>query len=382
MKEAFNALILTNVSKNLREFLANDKYEEKLKKAYKNEVEYQRKIYSMSKDFYDANIDNDMVILAVSYLELHEESKALAASNFYAIGYLNKDGELVTDEEGLYCIMEIGDSGEIIDMKEYDKLKDKINPKSDDDQYKYAVSTFLYARIRAFLANDEMKDLYTYSDFMQKFNTPKEISMRMEKAVSSKTMTDIFAKLVDLRDKRNKYSYVFDVFKIPLDEWVEIASVKKEKLLSEKYKDYRVTVSITNDGVHNSSLSMGIDRDNKDIADKNPEINEIVQKYGLELFQYLMNFKCMDEIFIDFSDIAWKYQDKLRKGSTDIRHDTPNKGKTVFNEKCFAYEGDISINSNKIEDVYKIITEDEKRRLDSDIELIKSIFDMRKAGVC
>ena len=38
MKEAFNALILTNVSKNLREFLANDKYEEKLKKAYKNEV--------------------------------------------------------------------------------------------------------------------------------------------------------------------------------------------------------------------------------------------------------------------------------------------------------------------------------------------------------
>ena len=95
-----------------------------------------------------------------------------------------------------------------------------------------------------------------------------------------------------------------------------------------------------------------------------------------------MNFKCMDEIFIDFADIAWKYQDKLRKGSTDIRHDTPNKGKTVFNEKCFAYEGDISINSNKIEDVYKIITEDEKRRLDSDIELIKSIFDMRKAGVC
>ena len=382
MKEAFNALILTNVSKNLREFLANDKYEEKLKKAYKNEVEYQRKIYSMSKDFYDANIDNDMVILAISYLELHEESKALVASNFYAIGYLNKDGELIKDDEGVYSIMEIGDLGEIIDMKEYDNLKDNINPKSDDDQYKYAVSTFLYACIRAFLADDEMKELYTYSDFMQKFNTPKEISARMKKAVSSKTMTDIFAKLVDLRDKRNKYSYVFDIFKIPLDEWVEIASVKKEKLLSEKYKDYRVTVSITNDGVHNSSLSMGIDRDNKDIADKNPEIQDVVQKYGLELFQYLMNFKCMDEIFIDFADITWKYQDKLRKGSTDIRHDTPNKGKTVFNEKCFAYEGDISINSNKIEDVYKIITEDEKRKLDSDIELIKSIFDMRKAGVC
>ena len=382
MKEAFNALILTNVSKNLREFLKNDKYEEKLKKVYKNEIEYQRKIYSMGKDFYDVNIDNDMVILAVSYLELHEESKALVASNFYAIGYLNKDGELIKDDEGIYSIIEIGDLGEIIDIKEYDNLKDNINPKSDDDQYKYAVSTFLYACIRAFLADDKMKELYTYSDFMQKFNTPKEISMRMEKAVSSKTMTDIFSKLVDLRDKRNKYSYVFDIFKIPLDEWVEIASVKKEKLLSEKYKDYRVTVSITNDGVHNSSLAMGIDRENKDIADKNPEINDIVQKYSLELFQYLMNFKCMDEIFKDFANIAWKYQDKLRKGSTDIRNDTPNKGKTVFNEKCFAYEGDISINSNKIEDVYKIITEDEKRKLDSDIELIKSIFDMRKAGVC
>ena len=89
----------------------------------------------------------------------------------------------------------------------------------------------------------------------------------------------------------------------------------------------------------------------------------------------------MDGIFIDFADIAWKYQDKLRKGSTDIRRDTPDKGKTNFNDMCFAYEGNLSVNSNNIEDVYKIVTEDEKRRLDSDIELIKSIFDMRKVGV-
>ena len=95
--------------------MKNDKYEEKLKTAYKREVEYQRKIYSTgSKAFYDANIDNDMVILAVSYLELNKEDKTLATSNFYAISYLDKNGELIKDDEGLYHIIEIRDFGEII----------------------------------------------------------------------------------------------------------------------------------------------------------------------------------------------------------------------------------------------------------------------------
>lgn len=382
MKEVVNALILANVSKRLREFLANDKYDEKLKTSYKREVEYQRKIYSPDKAFYDANIDNDMAILAMSYLQYHEERKVLAASNFYAIGYLDKNGELIKDEEGLYSIMELSDLGEIMDIKEYDKLKDTVDPNSDDDQYKFAVGTFLHACVMSFLADDEMDDLYTYSDFMQKFKTPKDIAIQMEKAVSSKTMTDIFAKLVDLRDKRNKYSYVFDIFKVPLDEWVQAATANKEKLLSEKYEDYYVTISITNDGVHNSSLAMSIDRKNKEMADKCPEINDIVKRYSLELFEYFLNFKCMDDIFIDFAEIAWKYQDKLNSDSTDIRRDTPDKGKTNFNDMCFAYEGNLSVDSNKMEDVYKIITEDEKRKLDSDIELIKSIFDMRKVGVC
>ena len=383
MEIVVNALILANVSEKLREFLKDDKNEEKLKTAYKREVEYQRKIYSTgSKAFYDANIDNDMVILAVSYLELNKEDKTLATSNFYAISYLDKNGELIKDDEGLYHIIEIRDFGEIIDMKEYDKWRHTINPESDDDQYKFVLGSFFYACIKDLLEGTEMKDLYTYSDFVKRYNIERDVAIRMEKDLSSKTMRDIFAKLVDLRDKRNKYSYVFDIFTVPLDEWVEAATAKKEELLSEKYRDYYVTVSITNDGVYNSSLAMGIDRKNKEIAEKNPEINDIVKRYSLEFFEYFLKFECMDGIFIDFADIAWKYQDKLRKGSTDIRHDTPDKGKTNFNDKCFAYEGNLSVNSNNIEAVYKIVTEDEKRRLDSDIELIKSLFDMRKAGVC
>jgi hypothetical protein len=382
MEIVVNTLILANVSEKLREFLKNDKYEEKLKTAYKREVEYQRKIYSTgSKAFYDANIDNDMVILAVSYLELNKEDKTLATSNFYAISYLDKNGELIKDDEGLYHIIEIRDFGEIIDMKGYDKWRHTINPESSDDQYKYVLGSFFYACIKDLLEGTEMKDLYTYSDFVKRYNIERDVAIRMEKDLSSKTMRDIFAKLVDLRDKRNKYSYVFDIFTVPLDEWVEAATAKKEELLSEKYRDYYVTVSITNDGVHNSSLAMGIDRKNKEIAEKNPEINDIVKRYSLEFFEYFLKFECMDGIFIDFADIAWKYQDKLRKGSTDIRRDTPDKGKTNFNDMCFAYEGNLSVNSNDIEDVYKIVTEDEKRRLGSDIELIKSIFDMRKVGV-
>ena len=382
MEIVVNTLILANVSEKLREFLKNDKYDEKLKTAYKREVEYQRKIYSTgSKAFYDANIDNDMVILAVSYLELNKEDKTLVTSNFYAISYLDKNGELIKDDEGLYHIIEIRDFGEIIDMKGYDKWRHTINPESSDDQYKYVLGSFFYACIKDLLEGTEMKDLYTYSDFVKRYNIERDAAIRMEKDLSSKTMRDVFAKLVDLRDKRNKYSYVFDIFTVPLDEWVEAATAKKEELLSEKYRDYYVTVSITNDGVHNSSLAMGIDRKNKEIAEKNPEINDIVKRYSLEFFEYFLKFECMDCIFIDFADIAWKYQDKLRKGSTDIRHDTPDKGKTNFNDMCFAYEGNLSVNSNNIEDVYKIVTEDEKRRLDSDIELIKSIFDMRKVGV-
>lgn len=382
MEIVVNTLILANVSEKLREFLKNDKYEEKLKTAYKREVEYQRKIYSTgSKAFYDANIDNDMVILAVSYLELNKEDKTLVTSNFYAISYLDKNGELIKDDEGLYHIIEIRDFGEIVDMKGYDKWRHTINPESSDDQYKYVLGSFFYACIKDLLEGTEMKDLYTYSDFVKRYNIERDVAIRMEKDLSSKTMRDIFAKLVDLRDKRNKYSYVFDIFTVSLDEWVEAATAKKEELLSEKYRDYYVTVSITNDGVHNSSLAMGIDRKNKEIAEKNPEINDIVKRYSLEFFEYFLKFECMDGIFIDFADIAWKYQDKLRKGSTDIRHDTPDKGKTNFNDMCFAYEGNLSVNSNNIEDVYKIVTEDEKRRLDSDIELIKSIFDMRKVGV-
>ena len=383
MEIVINSLILANVSKSLREFLANDKYDEKLKITYKREVEYQRKIYSTgSKAFYDANIDNDMVILAVSYLELHKEDKTLVTSNFYAIGYLDKNGELIKDDEGLYHIIEIRDFGEIIDMKGYDKWRHTINPESDDDQYKYVLGSFFYACIKDLLEGTEMKDLYTYSDFVKRYSIQRDMAIRMEKDLSSKTMTDIFSKLVDLRDKRNKYSYVFDIFKVPLDEWVQAATANKEKLLSEKYKDYYVTVSITNDGVHNSSLAMSIDRKNKEIEKENTEIQDIINKYGLELFQYIMNCEIMDSIFIDFAEIAWKYQDKLNKGSTDMRNYTPDKGKTKFDDKCFMYEGNIAINSNDIEDVYKIITEDEKRKLDSGIELIKSLFDMRKAGVC
>ena len=382
MKEVVNALILANVSEKLKGFLADNKNEEKLKTAYKREVEYQRKIYSLDKAFYDANIENDMVILAVSELYLDEEKKTLLASNGYAIGYLGKDKELIKDSEGRNIIMEIDDLGDIMDMMEYDKLQDKINPNNSNDQYKYAIGSFLYACMRAFLAGEPLKDLYTYSDFMIRYKTPKDIANHMEKAIASKTMSDIFAKIVELRDKRNKYSFVFDIFKMPINEWIEVATQKKEKLLSEKYKDYYVTVSITNDGVHNSSLAMGIDTKNKSIEKENTEIRDIVNKYGLELFQHIMNCKIMDDIFMDFAEIAWKYQDKLNKGSTDIRNDTPNRGKTNFNDKCFSYEGNIAINSNDMEDVYKIITEDEKRKLDAAIELIKSLFDMRKAGVC
>ena len=373
MKTMANALILANVSEKLREFLKDNKHEEKLKTAYKREVEYQRKIYSLDKAFYDANIENDMVILAVSELYLDEEKKTLIASNGYAIGYLGKDKELIKDSEGLNIIM---------DMMEYDKLQDKINPNNSNDQYKYAIGSFLYASMRAFLAGEPLKDLYTYSEFMIRYKTPKDVANHMENAVASKTMSDIFPKIVDLRDKRNKYSFVFDIFKMPINEWIEVATQKKEKLLSEKYKDYYVTVSITNDGVHNSSLAMGIDTKNKSIEKENTEIRDIINKYGLDLFQYIMNCKIMDDIFIDFAEIAWKYQDKLNKGSTDIRNDTPNRGKTNFNDKCFSYEGNIAINSNDMEDVYKLTTEDEKRKLDAAIELIKSLFDMRKAGVC
>ena len=382
MKTMANALILANVSEKLREFLKDNKHEEKLKTAYKREVEYQRKIYSLDKAFYDANIENDMVILAVSELYLDEDKKTLIASNGYAIGYIGKDKELIKDSDGCNIVMEIDDLGDIMDMTEYDKLQDKINPNNSNDQYKYAVGSFLYASMRAFLAGEPLKDLYTYSDFMIRYKTPKDIANHMEKAIASKTMSDIFAKIVELRDKRNKYSFVFDIFKIPINEWIEVATQKKEKLLSEKYKDYYVTVSITNDGVHNSSLAMGIDTKNKSIEKENTEIRDIVNKYGLDLFQYIMNCKIMDDIFMDFAEIAWKYQDKLNKGSTDIRNDTPNRGKTNYNDKCFSYEGNIAINSNDIEDVYKIITEDEKRKLDAAIELIKSLFDMRKAGVC
>ena len=382
MKTMANALILANVSEKLREFLKDNKHEEKLKTAYKREVEYQRKIYSLDKAFYDANIENDMVILAVSELYLDEDKKTLIATNGYAIGYIGKDKELIKDSEGHNIVMEIDDLGDIMDMTEYDKLQDKINPNNSDDRYKYAVGSFLYASMRAFLAGEPLKDLYTYSEFMIRYKTPKDVATYMENAVASKTMSDIFAKIVELRDKRNKYSFVFDIFKMPINKWIEVATQKKEKLLSEKYKDYYVTVSITNDGVHNSSLAMGIDTKNKSIEKENTEIRDIVNKYGLDLFQYIMNCKIMDDIFMDFADIAWKYQDKLNKGSTDIRNDTPNRGKTNFNDKCFSYEGNIAINSNDIEDVYKLITEDEKRKLDAGIELIKSLFDMRKAGVC
>lgn len=382
MKTMANALILANVSEKLKEFLADNKNEEKLKTAYKREVEYQRKIYSLDKAFYDTNIENDMVILAVSELYLDEEKKTLIASNGYAIGYLGKDKELIKDSEGLNIVMEIDDLGDIMDMMEYDKLQEKINPNNSNDRYKYAIGSFLYASMRAFLAGEPLKDLYTYSEFMIRYKTPKDVATYMENAVASKTMSDIFPKMVEIRDKRNKYSFVFDIFKMPINEWIEVATQKKEKLLSEKYKDYYVTVSITNDGVHNSSLAMGIDTKNASIEKENTEIRDIVNKYGLELFQYIMNCKIMDDIFIDFAEIAWKYQDKLNRGSTDIRNDTPNRGKTNFNDKCFSYEGNIAINSNDIEDVYKIITEDEKRKLDAAIELIKSLFDMRKAGVC
>lgn len=382
MKTMANALILVNASEKLREFLKDNKNEEKLKTAYKREVDYQRKIYSLDKAFYDANIENDMVILAVSELYLDEDKKTLIATNGYAIGYIGKDKELIKDSEGHNIVMEIDDLGDIMDMTEYDKLQDKINPNNSDDRYKYAVGSFLYASMRAFLAGEPLKDLYTYSEFMIRYKTPKDVATYMENAVASKTMSDIFAKIVELRDKRNKYSFVFDIFKMPINEWIEVATQKKEKLLSEKYKDYYVTVSITNDGVHNSSLAMGIDTKNKSIEKENTEIRDIVNKYGLDLFQYIMNCKIMDDIFMDFADIAWKYQDKLNKGSTDIRNDTPNRGKTNFNDKCFSYEGNIAINSNDIEDVYKMITEDEKRKLDAAIELIKSLFDMRKAGVC
>ena len=278
--------------------------------------------------------------------------------------------------------MEIDDLGDIMNIKEYDKLQGSISSSNSDDQYKYAIGSFLYASMQAFLAGEPLKDLYTYSDFMIRYKTPKDVAEYMEKAIASKTMSDIFSKLVSLRDKRNKYSYVFDIFKMPINEWIEVATQKKEKLLSEKYKDYYVTVSITNDGVYNSSLAMGIDGKCKDTTKENTELRDIVNKYGLELFQYIMNCNIMDDIFIDFAEIAWKYQDKLNHGSTDIRKDTPNKGKTNFSDKCFAYEGNIAIKSNNIENVYKIITEDEKRKLDSAIELIKSLFDMRKAGVC
>lgn len=382
MKTMVNALILVNVSEKLKEFLADNKNEEKLKTAYKREVEYQRKIYSLDKAFYDTNIENDMVILAVSELYLDEEKKTLIASNGYAIGYLGKDKELIKDSEGLNIVMEIDDLGDIMDMMEYDKLQEKINPNNSNDRYKYAIGSFLYASMRAFLAGEPLKDLYTYSEFMIRYKTPKDVATYMENAVASKTMSDIFPKMVEIRDKRNKYSFVFDIFKMPINEWIEVATQKEEKLLSEKYKDYYVTVSITNDGVHNSSLAMGIDTKNKSIEKENTEIRDIVNKYGLDLFQYIMNCKIMDDIFMDFADIAWKYQDKLNKGSTDIRNDTPNRGKTNFNDKCFSYEGNIAINSNDIEDVYKLITEDEKRKLDAGIELIKSLFDMRKAGVC
>lgn len=382
MKEVVNVLILANVSEKLREFLKDDKNEENLKTAYKREVEYQRKIYSLDKAFYDANIENDMVILAVSELYLDEEKKTLLASNGYAIGYLGKNKELVKDSEGCNIIMEIDDLGDIMNIKEYDKLQGSISSTNSDDQYKYIIGSFLYASMQAFLAGEPLKDLYTYSDFMIRYKTPKDIANYMEKAIATKTMSDIFSKIVALREKRNKYSYVFDIFKMPINEWIEVATQKKEKLLSEKYKDYYVTVSITNDGVYNSSLAMGIDGKCKDTTKENTELRDIVNKYGLELFQYIMNCNIMDDIFIDFAEIAWKYQDKLNHGSTDIRKDTPNKGKTNFSDKCFVYEGNIAIKSNNIEDVYKIITKDEKRKLDSAIELIKSLFDMRKAGVC
>lgn len=382
MKTMVNALILANVSEKLREFLKDNKNEEKLKTAYKREVEYQRKIYSLDKTFYDTNIKNDMVILAVSKLILDEDKKTLATGNGYAIGYLGKDKELVKDSEGRNIIMEIDDLGDIMDMTEYDKLQDKIISSNSDDQYKYTVGSFLYASMRAFLADEPLKDLYTYSDFMIRYKTPKDVAKYMENAVASKTMSDVFPKIIALRDKRNKYSFVFDIFKMPINEWIEVATQKKEKLLSEKYKDYYVTVSITNDGIHNSSLAMGIDTKNKSIEKNNTEIQDIVNKYGLELFQYIMNYNIMDDIFIDFAEIAWKYQDKLNKGSTDMRNDTPDRGKTKFDDKCFMCEGNIAINSNDIGDVYKIITEDEKRKLDSGIELIKSLFDTRKAGVC
>lgn len=382
MKEVVNALILANVSEKLREFLKDDSNEEKLKTAYKREVEYQRKIYSLDKAFYDANIENDMVILAVSELYLDEEKKTLLASNGYAIGYIGKDKELIKDSEGRNIIMEIDDLGNIMNIKEYDKLQGSISSSNSDDQYKYAIGSFLYASMQAFLAGEPLKDLYTYSDFMIRYKTPKDVAEYMENAIASKTMSEIFSKIVSLREKRNKYSFVFDIFKMPINEWIEVATQKKEKLLSEKYKDYYVTVSITNDGVYNSSLAMGIDGKCKDTTKENTELRDIVNKYGLELFQYIMNCNIMDDIFIDFAEIAWKYQDKLNHGSTDIRKDTPNKGKTKFSDKCFAYEGNIAIKSNNIENVYKIITEDEKRKLDSAIELIKSLFDMRKAGVC
>lgn len=382
MKEVVNVLILANVSEKLREFLKDDKNEEKLKTAYKREAEYQRKIYSLDKAFYDANIENDMAILAVSELYLDEEKKTLLASNGYAIGYLGKDKELIKDSEGRNIIMEIDDLGDIMNIKEYDKLQGSISSNNSDDQYKYAIGSFLYASMQAFLAGEPLKDLYTYSDFMIRYKTPKDVANYMEKAIASKTMSDIFSKLVSLRDKRNKYSFVFDIFKMPIDEWIEVATQKEEKLLSEKYKDYYVTVSITNDGVYNSSLAMGIDTKNKNIEKGNTELRDIVNKYGLELFQYIMNCNIMDDIFIDFAEIAWKYQDKLNKGSTDIRNGTPSSTKTNFNDKCFVCEGNIAMNSNDIEDVYKLITEDEKRKLDSAIELIKSLFDMRKAGVC
>ena len=200
MKTMVNALILANVSEKLREFLKDNKHEEKLKTAYKREVEYQRKIYSLDKAFYDANIENDMVILAVSELYLDEEKKTLIASNGYAIGYLGKDKELIKDSEGLNIIMEIDDLGDIMDMMEYDKLQENINPNNSNDQYKYAIGSFLYASMRAFLAGEPLKDLYTYSEFMIRYKTPKDVANYMEKAIASKTMSGYLRK--DSRYKR------------------------------------------------------------------------------------------------------------------------------------------------------------------------------------
>ena len=156
---------------------------------------------------------------------------------------------------------------------------------------------------------------------------------------------------------------------------------KKDKTLSERYKDFNVVFVLTNDGVHSSSLMTKIE--NKGGLGVTAELDEILRTYGLKFFEYMMGQSCIGDIFGDLADITFKYKDELTACEIDYKHDVPKKDKEELSDKCFTHKlsSKVEDTSIDIEDFYKYLTDEEVKLLKSHIETIKSIMEMRKVGV-